>query len=218
MPVDSKMIKNIYNGPVASHYDMSMSHIFDRWKRLAFRESSLSEGDNVLVFCCGTGADFPHILNKIGKQGRILGVDFSPVMLKKANARIYRNGWDNIDLVEADVTELELQDRQYDSGVCTLGLSVIPDYRKAYNNLKSAVKSDGEIIIGDMQLASGSKSRFNPLTLSLARRYGGTTEGHMNTMKIFSSMESELNDVKSGEFFLGSYGYCIATLIGDSGD
>jgi hypothetical protein len=48
----------------------------------------------------------------------------------------------------------------------------------AYDNLLSNVKGDGQIIIGDMQLASGWRALFNPVTLLISRRYGGTREGH----------------------------------------
>jgi hypothetical protein len=49
--------------------------------------------------------------------------------------------------------------------VCTLGISIIPDFKAAYYNLARNVKIGREIIIGDMQLATGWKSKLNPLTI-----------------------------------------------------
>lgn len=165
------------------------------------------------MFCCGTGLDFPHILKKIGKTGKIIGVDFSSEMLKAAEEKISKKNWENIELIKADVTEFEDKlDEKADVGVCTLGMSIIPDYKSAYSNLLSNFKKKGEIIIGDMQLASGWYARLNPFTISLAKKFGGTYEGHKkNSLMLFSIMKQDLTGLKKKEFFLRSYYYCIGT-------
>ena len=162
------------------------------------------------MFCCGTGLDFPHILKKIGKDGKIIGVDFSSEMLKKTKEKIRKNNWENIELIEADITKFEDKlDIKADVGVCTLGMSIIPEYKSAYYNLLSNIKKHGEIIIGDMQLASGWLARLNPVTISLAKKYGGTYEGHQNSLNLYSLMKKELTDLIKKEFFFKSYYYCI---------
>ncbi len=210
MKFTSETVKDIYSGKVGKKYDFSSPPFFARWKKVAFSESSLKRGDRVLVFCCGTGLDFPHILNKIGKEGLITGVDFSSVMLDIARQKIDENKWDNIELIEADITKpIDELSQKYDVGVCTLGLSIIPDYKSAYYNLLAYIKKQGEIIIGDMQLASGFHARFNPLTIFLSKKYGGTYEGHQNSLELYSLMKSELTEVRKMEFFFESYYYCI---------
>ena len=102
MNLEAKTIEGIYSGSVAKKYDMSMGHFFARLKEKAFKKSSLKAGDQVLVFCCGTGLDFPHILRRIGEEGKITGVDFSGEMLNRAAKKISRNNWTNIELVHAD--------------------------------------------------------------------------------------------------------------------
>ncbi len=210
MNLQAKTIEGIYAGPVAKKYDMSMGHFFARLKEKAFKKSSLKAGDHVLVFCCGTGLDFPHILRRIGEEGKITGVDFSGEMLKRAAKKISRNNWSNIELVHTDVTRFENKlDPQADTGVCTLGMSIIPEFRSAYNNLLSNVRDGGEIIIGDMQLASGWQARLNPLTISMAKRYGGTLEGHQNSLALYSLMNESLNDVNKEEYFFKAYFFSI---------
>ena len=210
MTFESKKIEEIYAGKVAKKYDLSMQHFFARWKKLTFNDSSLKSGDRVLVFCCGTGLDFPHILRKIGKDGEIVGVDFSSEMLNKAKEKIRKKKWENIELIEADITKFrDKLDKKFDVGVCTLGMSIIPEYKSAYYNLFSCVKKQGEIIIGDMQLASGWLARLNPLTIFLSKKYGGTYEGHQNSIELCSMMKKELTEVRKREFFFKSYFYCI---------
>ncbi|MCK5330777.1 MAG: methyltransferase domain-containing protein [Candidatus Marinimicrobia bacterium] len=208
-----KKIEQIYAGKVAKKYDLSMPPFFVRWRKLAFNDSSLKSGDRVLVFCCGTGLDFPPILKKIGKDGEIVGVDFSSEMLNKAKEKISKNKWENIKLIEADITKFKDKlDKKFDVGVCTLGMSIIPEFKSAYYNLFSYVKKHGEIIIGDMQLASGGLARLNPVTISLAKKFGGTYEGHQNSIELCSIMKKELTEVRKREFFFKSYFYCIGKI------
>ncbi|MFC1771496.1 class I SAM-dependent methyltransferase [Candidatus Margulisiibacteriota bacterium] len=214
MTFDSKKIEEMYAGKLAEKYDLSMSHFFAGLKKKAFNNSSLKRGDRVLVFCCGTGLDFPHILKKIGKEGKIVGVDFSSEMLNKAKEKIRKQKWENIELIKADITKFrDKLDEKFDVGVCTLGLSIIPEYKSAYYNLLSYVKKQGEIIIGDMQLASGWFACLNTFTVFLAKRYGGTYEGHQNSIELYSMMKKGLTGVRKREFFFKSYFYCIGKKI-----
>jgi len=210
MSFESKNIKEIYSGKVAKKYEFSLPPFFAKWKKRAFNDSSLKKGDRVLVFCCGTGLDFLDIIKKIGKEGKITGVDFSSEMLKKAKQRIKKESWENVELINADITKaVDKLDGKFDAGVCTLGMSIIPDYKSAYHNLYSYVKKGGEIIIGDMQLASGWIAFLNPVTIFLAKKFGGTHLGHKNSLELSSLMKKQLTDVKKREFFFKAYYYCI---------
>jgi demethylmenaquinone methyltransferase/2-methoxy-6-polyprenyl-1,4-benzoquinol methylase len=212
MPLKTEAIEKIYSGKVARRYERSMSHFFAGFKKKAFDDSSLKGGDKVLVFCCGTGLDFPHIIEKIGAEGHITGIDFSEQMLSQAEDKIHKERWPNVDLVQADVTTYKSTDQSlFDTGVCTLGLSIIPDFKKAYHNLLANVKSGGEIIIGDMQLATGWQARFNPFIIMAAKKFGGTREGHKNSLEIVEIMKAGLRNVRKRELFLKAYYYCIGT-------
>ena len=210
MPLNAINVRYIYESDLATRYDRSMDHFFTRFKKAAFDASSLKKGDRVVVFCCGSGLDFLNILEKIGPEGSIIGIDFSSRMLQQAKEKIEQNGWRNIRLIQADVTNFENKlSIKADVGVCTLGLSVIPSFMKAYRNLLSNVRENGEIIIGDMQLASGWKSVFNLFTIHLSKKYGGSKEGHRNSLEIIKAMHHDLIDIKKGHFFLGAYYYFV---------
>ena len=93
MDFNSKKIEGIYAGKVAKRYERSMPPFFLQWKKKAISESAIKRGDKVLVFCCGTGLDFPYIMNKIGEEGKIVGIDFSEEMLIQAQQKIEKNYW-----------------------------------------------------------------------------------------------------------------------------
>ncbi len=210
MALSKESIKKIYTRTLAVHYDQKIAASFEMWRAAAVGASRLGRGNRVIVFCCGTGHDFPHLIDKIGEEGEIVGMDFSPQMLAGARARIDQQGWRNIRLVEADATLFANTGNDlFDAGLCTLGISIIPEYRQAYDNLCSFVRPGGEIIIGDLQLAHGWRSIFNPLIIRLAREYGGSFRGHRNSSRLFAAMQEELSDIRSGEFYHRSYKYVV---------
>ena len=120
---------------------------------------------------------------------------------------------DKLEIIEADITKFGKGfETKFDVGVCTLGMSIIPDYYAAYANLISNVKKGGELIIGDMQLASGWLCRLNPFTIFLSKKFGGTFEGHQNSLELYEMMKKELANVKKREFFFKAYYYCIGKI------
>ena len=118
---------------------------FDSMARQAIGAAGLKRGERVLVFCCGTGREFPAILQAIGPEGCLVGVDFSASMLSRARQAVQRERWANVTLLEADVTAFDPASQPpFDVGVCFLGLSIIPEWERAHGNLLAAVRP-GEI-------------------------------------------------------------------------
>ena len=113
-------------------------------------------------------------------------------------------------MIEADVTKpIDRIDENFDAGVCTLGISIIPEYKKAYHNLLSRIKLNGEMIVGDTQLASGWQAFFNPIIILMGKRYGATREGHQNSLELYTLMQADMAPVRKREFFLKTYFNCI---------
>lgn len=183
-------------------------------KERAARIASLKEGDAVLVFCCGTGMEFASIIDRIGSTGKILGIDNSPSMLAVARERMVREGWKNVELVQADVTEVTFDPTLFslfDAGFCTLALSIIVEWRRVYENFVSFIREGGTVVIADMQLASGWRGLLNPISVLASVPFGGTYEGHAASQAIVDLMRESLHDVRKEEFLLGSYFFALGT-------
>lgn len=184
---------------------------FDAQANHAIGAAGLSRGDRVLVFCCGTGREFAAVQERIGPEGSIVGVDFSPAMLSQARDCVEREHWTNVTLLESDVTEFEApREAPFDAGVCTLGMSIIPDWTLAYRNLLASVRRGGRVVIGDLQLATGRRALLNPLVSWWARPYGGSRPGHANARALFRRMKQELDLVETRTYGHGTYRFCVA--------
>ena len=76
----------------------------DSWRERTVDALDLEPGDTVVEMGCGTGANFPHLREAVGPEGRVVGVDLTRGMLRRASERVDREGWDNVELVQADAT------------------------------------------------------------------------------------------------------------------
>jgi phosphatidylethanolamine/phosphatidyl-N-methylethanolamine N-methyltransferase len=68
----------------------------------------LKEGDRVLDVGCGPGGSFPYLLRAVGQSGQVVGVEMSPEISINARRRIEKNGWRNVEVIEAAAQEVHL--------------------------------------------------------------------------------------------------------------
>jgi ubiquinone/menaquinone biosynthesis C-methylase UbiE len=71
---------------VAVYLDV-VSAVLDKVKRESFRLMELQAGNVVLDVGCGVGRDADAMLDKVGANGRVVGVDVSKDLISQANER-----------------------------------------------------------------------------------------------------------------------------------
>ncbi|WP_426975427.1 class I SAM-dependent methyltransferase [Pseudarthrobacter sp. O4] len=140
-------------------------------------------GDQILDIGCGTGLNFPLLQDRIGPAGTIIGIDRSPGMLRQAQRRTTHHGWDNVILVQADMTSLDaravtarIRDQggaaASDGAVATYSLSLMPAWRCAWTNIPGLLRAEARVCVVDMQEPAGRARWLAPLA-RLACRIGG---------------------------------------------
>jgi SAM-dependent methyltransferase len=85
----------------------------------------LASGDTVVEFGCGPGVNLPTLRHAVGPAGRVVGVDITGPMLRRARGLVIRRGWENVSLVRGDATEPPVSDA--DGVVATFVTSLFPD-------------------------------------------------------------------------------------------
>jgi len=76
-----------------------------RLRDLAVDRLDLAPGDTVVEMGCGTGANLPHLRERVGPDGTVVGLDVTRELLDRARERVDREGWRNVHLVQADATQ-----------------------------------------------------------------------------------------------------------------
>ena len=104
----------------------------------------IEPGDNVLDVGSGTGVFIPLLLSRIGKEGRLVALDFAEEMLKKAQAKGF-NG--DIQYLHADVTNMPLLEKVFDVVVCYSSFPHFQDKLRALVEINRVTKSGGRLVI-----------------------------------------------------------------------
>ena len=102
----------------------------------------INPDDEVLECACGTGAISVCIA---GKCKNLIATDFAPGMLKRAKKKCRK--YDNVTFNKADITNLKVKDSRFDKVVAGNVIHLLPEPRKALEELERVVKPGGKIII-----------------------------------------------------------------------
>ncbi|MEJ6022843.1 class I SAM-dependent DNA methyltransferase [Ramlibacter sp. PS4R-6] len=86
----------------ARYYDTELM-LFEPIRAEAIALLQLHPGDRVIDVGCGTGLSFDRLHSRVGKIGRITGVEQCPEMMAQAKEKVAQHRWTNVDLVTAPV-------------------------------------------------------------------------------------------------------------------
>ncbi|KAB2609661.1 2-phytyl-1,4-beta-naphthoquinone methyltransferase [Pyrus ussuriensis x Pyrus communis] len=116
------------------------------WKRMAVSWSG------VLDFCSGSG-DLAFLLSeKVGPNGKVIGLDFLKEQLSVASSRQKLKSkacYLNIEWVEGDATDLPFSDRHFDAITIGYGLRNVVDKYKAMEEMFRVLKAGSRVSIRD---------------------------------------------------------------------
>jgi demethylmenaquinone methyltransferase/2-methoxy-6-polyprenyl-1,4-benzoquinol methylase len=156
----------------AGIYDLRV-RLFLRWRPTALDTLRLRPGDTVLDLACGTGLNFPYLTERLGPDGRIVGVDLTRAMLQQARRKLARRGWRHVALLEGDAANLPLASDSCDAVFCSYGMVIIPDYRRALAEAVRVLKPGGRLTLLEPQRGSALWARAATPLVAFAGRFGG---------------------------------------------
>lgn len=116
------------------------------WRARAADALALEDGDTVVEVGCGTGANFPHLRERVGPGGRVLGVDLTPGMLGVARDGVARAGWDNVSVVAGDATRPPLRE-PVDAVLATFLVGMLADPAAAVEGWCDHLRPGGRLVL-----------------------------------------------------------------------
>ena len=171
-----------------------------RYRRLAIKALAPRPGDTVVEIGCGTGMNFPLLQAKVGPTGKIIGVDISEAMLKRAEKRINDAGWKNVDLVLSSAADYSFPDGV--DGIIAMGvLTYEPDYDKVIEQGAKALAPGRRWVVFDYKMPSGWIRHLVPLFVWIFRGFGISMALVERTPAC--SIKQHLRNAKIDEFYFG---------------
>ncbi|HEX8565988.1 MAG TPA: class I SAM-dependent methyltransferase [Pyrinomonadaceae bacterium] len=114
----------------------------------------LKRGSRVLEVGCGTGRNLAPLIEAVGAEGQVYGVDLSEGMLAEAKQLCARREWRNVELMRADAADYVLP-APVDGVIFSLSYAVIPHHRDALRHAWKQLRPGGYLVIMDAKLPSG---------------------------------------------------------------
>ncbi|MFC7131856.1 MULTISPECIES: class I SAM-dependent methyltransferase [Salinibaculum] len=105
-------------------------------------------GDTVVEMGCGTGANVPYLRERVGPDGRVVGVDVTREMLDRAGEHSERTG-PGIDYVQGDATRPPL--RTADAILATFVVGMFADPARVVDRWCDLVGPGGRVALLNFQ-------------------------------------------------------------------
>lgn len=136
---------------IAPQYDQMNSVIslgtHHVWRKRVMTMMAVRPGDFALDLCCGTGDWTLALAHAVGPAGRVVGLDFSPVMLQEATAKVRAAKLnDRITLRQGDAMHLPYPDNSFNVVTIGFGLRNVPDANQVLREMARVVKPGGQVV------------------------------------------------------------------------
>jgi arsenite methyltransferase len=121
--------------------------------------ADLRPGDTVLDLGCGSGTDVFCAALMVGDDGRVVGVDFTDQQLTKADRLRSRDGFDQVEFVEASIDELPFEDASFDVVISNGVINLSPIKHVVFAEAARVMRPGGRLALADIVSAKPLKER-----------------------------------------------------------
>jgi SAM-dependent methyltransferase len=114
--------------------------------------AEIREGETIVDLGSGAGIDVFLSANKVGKSGKVIGVDMTDEMLEKARKNAKDNGYTNVEFVKGDIdNRIPVEDDTADLVISNCVINLTADKVSTFKEIHRVLKNDGgRMLISDL--------------------------------------------------------------------
>ena len=194
----------------AAHYDKELTP-FEPLRVAAIERLQLQPGQTVLDVGCGTGLSLAPLLQRLGPQGRIVGIEQCPDMLARARGRLAPAQRPQVKLVQASAADARWRG-QADAALLHFTHDIVR-HPAALDNVFAHLKPGAHVVATGLQWAPSWAVAVNAFVLGAALYSISSLDG---LDRPWSGLEQRLKDFEVTPEWMGGV-YIASGRLPDSG-
>ncbi|MDT7827421.1 arsenite methyltransferase [Pricia sp. S334] len=149
--------------------------------------AQIKKGDTVIDLGSGAGNDCFVARHETGSEGKVIGIDFTPVMIEKARGNAEKLGYNNVEFREGDIDAMPVNENVADVIVSNCVLNLVPVKEKVVSEIYRVLKPGGHFSISDIVLVGELPDALK----SDAEMYAGCVAGAMQKDEYLGMLEDK---------------------------